>query len=47
MEGVILMRRDEQTQTVLKGVQKKTEELNGSILPKDVKSGRSTIAANW
>ncbi|HEU4413554.1 MAG TPA: CusA/CzcA family heavy metal efflux RND transporter [Candidatus Angelobacter sp.] len=37
VEGVILMRRDEQTQTVLKGVQKKTEELNSSILPKDVK----------
>src|SRR6478752_9218098 len=37
VEGVILMRRDEQTQTVLKGVQKKTEELNSSILPRDVK----------
>ena len=32
VEGVILMRRDEQTQTVLKAVQKKTEELNSSIL---------------
>src|SRR6476659_4791841 len=37
VEGVILMRRDEQTQTVLKAVQKKTEELNSSILPRDVK----------
>ncbi|MBZ5530236.1 MAG: CusA/CzcA family heavy metal efflux RND transporter [Acidobacteriia bacterium] len=37
VEGVILMRRDEQTQNVLKAVQKKTEELNSSILPKDVK----------
>src|SRR6478735_7464109 len=37
VEGVILMRRDEQTQTVLKDVQKKTEELNSSILPRDVK----------
>jgi len=37
VEGVILMRRGEQTQTVLQGVQKKTEELNRRILPKDVK----------
>jgi cobalt-zinc-cadmium resistance protein CzcA len=37
VEGVILMRRDEQTQTVLKAVEEKTEELNRSILPKDVK----------
>ncbi len=37
VEGVILMRRDEQTQTVLKAVQKKTEDLNSSILPRDVK----------
>jgi heavy metal efflux system protein len=37
VEGVILMRRDEQTQTVLKDVEKKTEDLNNSILPKDVK----------
>jgi cobalt-zinc-cadmium resistance protein CzcA len=36
-EGVILMRRDEQRQTVLKAVQKKTEDLNSSILPRDVK----------
>ncbi|HEY1910892.1 MAG TPA: CusA/CzcA family heavy metal efflux RND transporter [Vicinamibacterales bacterium] len=37
VEGVILMRRGEQTQTVLAGVQKKTEELNHGILPPDVK----------
>jgi cobalt-zinc-cadmium resistance protein CzcA len=37
VEGVILMRRGEQTQTVLRGVEKKTEELNRQILPKDVK----------
>ncbi|HXZ27911.1 MAG TPA: CusA/CzcA family heavy metal efflux RND transporter [Terriglobales bacterium] len=37
VEGVILMRRGEQTQTVLAGVQKKTEELNREILPRDVK----------
>ncbi len=37
VEGVILMRRGEQTQTVLEGVQKKTEELNRSVLPPDVK----------
>jgi cobalt-zinc-cadmium resistance protein CzcA len=37
VEGVILMRRDEQTQDVLKSVEQKTEELNASILPKDVK----------
>ena len=37
VEGVILMRRGEQTQTVLKGVEAKTEELNRSILPPDVK----------
>jgi cobalt-zinc-cadmium resistance protein CzcA len=37
VEGVILMRRDEQAQEVLKGVEKKTEELNRSVLPKDVK----------
>jgi cobalt-zinc-cadmium resistance protein CzcA len=37
VEGVILMRRGEQTQTVLQGVQKKTEELNHGILPPDVK----------
>lgn len=37
VEGVILMRRGEQAQDVLKGVEQKTEELNSSILPKDVK----------
>jgi len=37
VEGVILMRRGEQTQNVLEGVEKKTEELNKSILPPDVK----------
>jgi len=37
VEGVILMRRDEQTQNVLKAVEKKTEDLNSSILPRDVK----------
>src|SRR5579864_7216003 len=37
VEGVILMRRNEQTQNVLKAVEKKTEELNNSILPRDVK----------
>ncbi len=37
VEGIILMRRDEQTQDVLKAVEKKTGELNSSVLPKDVK----------
>src|SRR5215469_8562208 len=37
VEGVILMRRGEQAQDVLKGVEQKTEELNNSVLPKDVK----------
>ena len=37
VEGVILMRRGEQTQTILKAVEKKTDELNNQILPKDVK----------
>jgi len=37
VEGVILMLRGEQTQNVLKGVEKKTEELNHGILPPDVK----------
>ena len=37
VEGVILMRRDEQTQDVLKAVEKKTDELNSSVLPRDVK----------
>jgi cobalt-zinc-cadmium resistance protein CzcA len=37
VEGVILMRRGEQAQNVLKAVEKKTRELNESLLPKDVK----------
>src|SRR6478672_10167779 len=37
VEGVILKRRGEQTQTVLKAVQAKTDELNRSVLPPDVK----------
>jgi cobalt-zinc-cadmium resistance protein CzcA len=37
VEGVILMRRGEQTQNVLQGVEKKTEELNRFVLPRDVK----------
>jgi heavy metal efflux system protein len=37
VEGVILMRRGEQTQTVLEGVEKKTEQLNRGMLPPDVK----------
>jgi cobalt-zinc-cadmium resistance protein CzcA len=37
VEGVILMRKGEQAQVVLKRVQNKTSELNNSILPKDVK----------
>jgi cobalt-zinc-cadmium resistance protein CzcA len=37
VEGVILMRKGDQTQAVLRGVQAKTRELNERILPKDVK----------
>ncbi|HKF20745.1 MAG TPA: CusA/CzcA family heavy metal efflux RND transporter [Candidatus Angelobacter sp.] len=37
VEGVILMRRGEQAEDVLKGVEQKTNELNNSVLPKDVK----------
>ena len=37
VEGVILMRRGEQTQNVLAAVQKKTEYINKNILPPDVK----------
>lgn len=37
VEGVIMMRRGEQTQNVLKGVEAKTQELNEHILPSDVK----------
>jgi cobalt-zinc-cadmium resistance protein CzcA len=37
VEGVILMRTGEQTQSVLKRVAAKTKELNEKVLPKDVK----------
>jgi cobalt-zinc-cadmium resistance protein CzcA len=37
VEGVILMRKGEQTQQVLKGVEAMTRELNQKILPQDVK----------
>ncbi|HET9604489.1 MAG TPA: CusA/CzcA family heavy metal efflux RND transporter [Gemmatimonadales bacterium] len=37
VEGVVVMRRGEQAQDVLKGVEAKTQELNDSILPKDVR----------
>jgi len=37
VEGVILMRRGEQTQNVLRGVEQKTDELNRNILPPDVR----------
>jgi heavy metal efflux system protein len=37
VEGVILLRKGEQAQTVLKGVEAKTRELNSTILPKDVR----------
>ncbi len=37
VEGVILLRTGEKTQTVLKGVEAKTKQLNEQILPKDVK----------
>jgi heavy metal efflux system protein len=37
VEGVIMMRRGEQTQNVLKGVEAKTRQLNEDILPSDVK----------
>ncbi len=37
VEGVILMRRGEQTQNVLKGVEQRTEDLNHGLLPPDVK----------
>ncbi len=37
VEGVIMMRRGEQTQNVLKGVAAKTRQLNEEILPSDVK----------
>jgi cobalt-zinc-cadmium resistance protein CzcA len=37
VEGVILMRKGEQAQVVLDRLEKKTAELNRSVLPKDVK----------
>ena len=37
VEGVIMMRRGEQTQNVLKGVEAKTQQLNEQILPPDIK----------
>ena len=37
VEGVIMMRRGEQTQNVLKAVEEKTRDLNEHILPADVK----------
>ena len=37
VEGVIMMRTDEQTQYVLQGVEKETKYLNTQVLPKDVK----------
>src|SRR3989441_3803463 len=37
IEGVILMRRGEQTQNILKSVEEKTEQLNHDVLPPDVK----------
>ena len=37
VEGVIMLRTGEKTQDVLKGVEAKTDELNSSILPRDVK----------
>ena len=37
VEGVILMRKGEKTQDVLKRVEAKTRQLNDEILPKDVK----------
>jgi cobalt-zinc-cadmium resistance protein CzcA len=37
VEGVILMRRGEQTQDVLEGVEKKTEEINKTLLPPDIR----------
>src|SRR5215475_8819725 len=37
VEGVILLRTGEKTQAVLQGVEAKTQELNSTVLPKDVK----------
>ena len=47
VEGVILMRRGEQTQNVLQGVEKKTEELNRSVLPPDVKIRPYYDRSDW
>ena len=48
VEGVILMLRGEQTQNVLKGVEKKTEELNEQHPAAGRESAaRSTTAATW
>jgi len=38
VEGVIMMRRGEQTQNVLKGVEEKTRDLNEHVLPSDIKA---------
>ena len=49
VEGVIMMRKGEKTQDVLKRVEAKTDELNERILPRDVKVlpfyGRSNLIA--
>jgi heavy metal efflux system protein len=37
VEGIVIMRSGEQAQTVLKGVEAKTAELNRTILPADIK----------
>jgi cobalt-zinc-cadmium resistance protein CzcA len=37
VEGVLLMRKGEQAQVVLNAIEKKTRELNESVLPRDVK----------
>jgi cobalt-zinc-cadmium resistance protein CzcA len=37
VEGVIMLRTGDKTQDVLKGVEAKTQELNTSILPRDIK----------
>ncbi len=38
VEGVIMMRRGEQTQNVLQGVEEKTRDLNEHVLPPDIKA---------
>jgi cobalt-zinc-cadmium resistance protein CzcA len=37
VEGIVLMRRGEQAQVVLKAIEAKTRDLNSNVLPKDVK----------